>query len=134
EAPVLLSEPDELNEASRFITTSEKTRAPLTVQLSRQLRGYPMQDIWLDVLAWYMKNETKYETAYKVLQSLFYENKPGNISNETVKQLYPTEKPLPMSASRIEILNNSKYQHFAKHNLALENRRTYKLEPPDIDQ
>src|SRR5699024_4601980 len=47
EAPVLLSEPDELNEASRSLTTPEKTRAPLTVPLSRQLRGYPMQDIWL---------------------------------------------------------------------------------------
>lgn len=134
EAPVLLSEPDELNEASRFITTPEKTRAPLTVQLSRQLRGYPMQDIWLDVLAWYMKNETKDETAYKVLQSLFYENKPSNLSNETVKQLYPKEKPVSMSVSRLERLNSCKYQHFAKHNLALENRRTYKLEAPDIGQ
>src|SRR5699024_11446274 len=70
EAPFLLSEPDELNEASRFITTPEKTRPPLTVQLSRQLRGYPMQDIWLDVLAWYMKKEKKDEIAYKGVQSL----------------------------------------------------------------
>src|SRR5699024_1717762 len=113
---------DELNEASRFITTPEKTRAPLTVQLSRQLRGYPMQDIWLDVLAWYMKNETKDETAYKVLQSLFYENKPSNLSNETVKQLYPNEKTVSMSVSRLERLKRSKNKYIDKHNLALENR------------
>src|SRR5699024_6735711 len=73
EAPVLLSEPDELNEASRFITTPEKTRAPLTVQLSRQLRGYPMQDIWQDVLAWSMINKMKYVKDYKELFNIYYD-------------------------------------------------------------
>lgn len=133
-APKLLSEPDELSDAARYITTPEKTRAPLTVQLARHLRGYPMEDIWIDVLSWYMQNETRNETAYKVLQSLFYENRPGALSAETVKALYPKDKPVSMSVSRLERLNSCAYQHFAKHNLALEDRRTYKLEAPDIGQ
>src|SRR5699024_7981918 len=34
---LLLTDPEELDEAARFITTVEKTRGPLTVQLSRHL-------------------------------------------------------------------------------------------------
>lgn len=128
----LLMEPDELQEATRFITTKEKTRAPLTSQLARYLRNYKMEPIWWDVLNWYMTNETKQDTTYKILQSLFYENNVRSLTDDTVKKLYP--KQVKTSVSRLEMLYRCSYQHFAKYSLNLEDRRTYTLDAPDIGQ
>lgn len=130
--PFLLQDPDELQDASRFITSATKTRAALTSQLARFLRGYQMEKVWWNVLAWYMKNERYDGTTYRVLQSLFYENKPTNLSRTTVEKLYP--KQIKASVSRLEMLYRCSYQHFAQYSLGLEERRTYSLEAPDIGQ
>lgn len=130
--PNLLTEPDELQQAERFITTDVKTRAPLTSQLARYLRGYPIEKVWWNVLDWYMLHEPKHGTTYKVLQSLFYENKPRSLSPDTVKELYPQQ--VKTSVSRLEMLYRCSYQHYAQYSLQLEDRRTYKLDAPDIGQ
>lgn len=126
----LLMEVDELQDANRFITTKEMTRAPLTVQLARYLRGYEMDDIWWDVLNWYTKNDKKHGTTYRVLQSVFYENKPVSLTKDTVGRLYP--KQVRTSVSRLEMLHRCSYQHFLQYSLNLKERRTYSLDAPDI--
>src|SRR5690625_8033489 len=79
-----------------------------------------------------MKHEPKHGTTYKILQSLFYENKPRSLSKDTVDQLYP--KQVQTSVSRLEMLYRCSYQHYAQYSLQLEHRRTYKLDAPDIGQ
>lgn len=128
--PVLLQDPDDLFEADRFITTPFKTRSALTAQLARYQNGYPIQPIWHHVLDWYIRNHSKYEATYIVLQSLYYQNTPVNLSKETVEKLYP--KKIDMSVSRLETYYRSSYQHFAQYTLGLKERKTYKLEAPDI--
>ncbi|WP_077703070.1 helicase-exonuclease AddAB subunit AddB [Virgibacillus dokdonensis] len=128
----LLQEPDELLEADRFVTTPHKTRAALTAQLARYRKGYPIKPIWWHVLNWYIMQEKKNGTTYRILQSLYYQNKPSNLSAETVEQLYP--KQIKASVSRLETYYRCSYQHFAKYSLGLEERRTYKLDAPDIGQ
>src|SRR5690606_32833870 len=66
------------------------------------------------------------------LQSLFYENKTVSLSEKTVKELYP--KQVKTSVSRLELLNQCSYRHFLQYSLKLEERRTYKLDAPDIGQ
>lgn len=126
----LLMDPDELDDAKRFITTKEMTRAPLTVQLARYLRGYDIDKVWWDVLNWYTENESKYDTSYRVLQSIFYENKPVSLANETVARLYP--KQVKTSVSRLEMFHRCSYQHFLQYSLNLKERKTYTLDAPDI--
>ncbi|WP_010093670.1 helicase-exonuclease AddAB subunit AddB [Ornithinibacillus scapharcae] len=127
---VLLQDPDELYEADRFITSPVKTRSALTAQLARSIKGYPVMPVWWNVLNWYVKNHEKYGTTYTILQSLFYENTPSDMEEETVEQLYP--KQLTASVSRLETYFSCSYQHFAKYSLGLDERRTYKLDAPDI--
>ncbi|WP_156288827.1 helicase-exonuclease AddAB subunit AddB [Oceanobacillus salinisoli] len=127
---ILLQDPDELYEADRFITTPVKTRSALTAQLSRHQKGYPMQPIWWQVLNWYMENHPKHSTTYKILQSLYYQNTPIALESETVKELYPKE--IKASVSRLESYFRCSYQHFAKYSLKLDERKTYKLDAPDI--
>ncbi|HAM79879.1 helicase-exonuclease AddAB subunit AddB [Ornithinibacillus bavariensis] len=127
---LLLQDPDELFEADRFITTPIKTRSALTTQLARSRKGYPVKPVWWHVLNWYMENHSKYDTTYTILQSLYYENTPTNMDTATVEQLYPRE--LTASVSRLETYYSCSYQHFAKYSLGLNERRTYKLDAPDI--
>lgn len=129
---ILLQDPDELVEAKRFITTPGKTRSALTAQLARHRRGYPLSDVWWHVLNWYVGHEPKHSTAYRVLQGLFYENKPIDLSEETVENLYP--KKIKASVSRLETYYRCSYQHFAKYSLKLNERQTYKLDAPNIGQ
>lgn len=128
----LLQDPDELIEAERFITTPAKTRSALTAQLARHRRGYPLAEIWWHVLNWYIEHERKHGTAYRVLQGLYYENKPINLSKETIENLYP--KKIKASVSRLETYYRCSYQHFAKYSLKLNERETYKLDAPNIGQ
>ena len=129
---MLLQDPDELYDAERFISTPVKTRSALTAQLARKQRGYPIKPVWMDVLNWYIEHEPKFSTAYAVLQSLHYENEPVNLTQETVERLYPRQ--LKSSVSRMEMYYRCSYQHFAQYGLGLQERRTYKLDAPDIGQ
>ncbi|MGP4106622.1 helicase-exonuclease AddAB subunit AddB [Virgibacillus sp. L01] len=129
---LLLQDPDELTDADRFITTPVKTRAALTAQLARSRKGYPVKPVWWHVLNWYIKNHPKYSTTYTILQSLYYQNRPINLTKETTEQLYP--KQVKASVSRLESYYRCSYQHFAKYSLKLDERKTYKLDAPDIGQ
>ncbi|MCG3418441.1 helicase-exonuclease AddAB subunit AddB [Oceanobacillus jordanicus] len=129
---LLLQDPEELVEAERFITTPVKTRSALTAQLARNRKGYPVQPVWWHVLNWYVSHHDKYSTTYNVLQSLYYENRPLDLSSKTVQELYP--KQVKASVSRLETYYRCSYQHFAKYSLGLVERKTYKLDAPDIGQ
>lgn len=129
---ILLQDPDELTEANRFITTPIKTRAALTAQLARSRKGYRVKPVWWHVLNWYIDNHPKYSTTYTILQSAYYQNRPINLTKETTEQLYP--KQVKTSVSRLESYYRCSYQHFAKYSLKLDERKTYKLDAPDIGQ
>lgn len=130
--PILLQEPEEIKDATRFITTQRKTRAPLTAQLARKLRGYPVDEIWLSVLNWYIKHENQNQSTKLVLESLFYENKPTKLSQPTTTAFYPQK--IETSVSRLETYYRCSYQHYLQYNLKLEERRTYTLDAPDMGQ
>ncbi|MFG6149502.1 helicase-exonuclease AddAB subunit AddB [Halobacillus sp. B23F22_1] len=127
-----LQDADDLKDASRFITTPMKTRSALTSQLARHLRGYPMENVWWNVLNWYIKKEEKNDLTNRVLQSLFYQNKPVHLSQPTKERLF--NGPVKTSVSRLETYHRCSYQYFAGHNLNLQERKTYKLDAPDIGQ
>ncbi|ARI78071.1 helicase-exonuclease AddAB subunit AddB [Halobacillus mangrovi] len=129
---VLLQDPDDLHEATRFITNPVKTRSALTSQLARYLKGYRMEPVWWSVLNWYIEDEEPFGLTNRVLQSLFYQNKPVDLSKETTEQLF--QKQHKTSVSRLETYHRCSYQYFARHSLNLEERRTYKLDAPDIGQ
>lgn len=129
---LFLQDPEEMTEASRFVTTPNKTRGALTAQLARKLRGYPIDDIWDYVLNWFIEKSDQQSINQRVLKSLFYQNKPTDLAEDTIDQLY--QKEIKASVSRLEMYHRCSYQHFAKYSLGLQERPTYKLDAPDIGQ
>ncbi|RWZ55194.1 helicase-exonuclease AddAB subunit AddB [Halobacillus fulvus] len=128
----LFQDPDDLYDAKRFITTPVKTRSALTSQLARYLKGYAIEPVWWHVLNWYIEEESPNGLTNKVLHSLFYKNVPVKLAEDTTKRLY--QKQLNTSVSRLETYHQCSYKYFARHSLNLEERRTYKLDAPDIGQ
>lgn len=131
-AVLLLQDPEEMVTAERFVTTPAKTLAALTAQLAKYQRAYPMDPIWWSVFNWYINHDQKQSKTNNVLESLFYQNQPSHLSEQTVEQLYPKE--IKASVSRMEMFQRCSYQHFAQYSLALKERSTYKLDAPDIGQ
>src|SRR5699024_10000048 len=107
EKTLFLTDPEELEIAERFITTTEKTRGPLTIQLSRYLRDNRIDPIWWEVLNWYITNENKTSTTYRTLQSLFYKNEAVDLTEETVEKL--NKNQIHASVSRLEMLHRCSY-------------------------
>ncbi|GAA0491476.1 helicase-exonuclease AddAB subunit AddB [Salinibacillus aidingensis] len=128
----LLLEDEDEEDPMRFLTVPEKTRAVLTSQLARYLRGYPIQDVFWEAYHWFVVNHPKISSSRKVFLSLFYENKPVKLSKETAQKLYPER--VNTSVSRIESFYRCEYQHFAQYALGLQERSVYKLDAPDIGQ
>lgn len=81
---------------------------------------------------WYIEKSENQAIHQNVLKSLFYQNKPTDLENDTVKEMYPQE--INASVSRLEMYHRCSYQHFARYSLGLEERPTYKLDAPDIGQ
>ncbi|TCT16696.1 DNA helicase/exodeoxyribonuclease V subunit B [Melghiribacillus thermohalophilus] len=127
----LLEDEDE-DDPLRFVSVPEKTRSVLTSQLARYLRGYPVHDAYWDALNWFLLDESRQAETKRIFMSLFYENKPKQLSKNTAEQIYP--KQLKTSVSRLETFYRCQYQHFARYTLNLEERPVYKLDAPDIGQ
>ncbi|CQR47016.1 ATP-dependent helicase/deoxyribonuclease subunit B [Paraliobacillus sp. PM-2] len=132
EEVILLQDPEEMEEADRFVTTPNKTRSALTAQLAKYQRNYPIDPIWWSVFNWFVNHHEKNGKTHTILQSLFYQNRPTNLAKETVERLYP--KQIKASISRLEMYYRCSYQHFAQYSLGLTERQTYKLDAPDIGQ
>ncbi|MGM8214710.1 helicase-exonuclease AddAB subunit AddB [Bacillaceae bacterium W0354] len=114
----------------RFITNPVKTRAILTAELSKYLRGYPMNDVYWDALHWYIEQND--QPTRQVLQSLFYRNEPKPLQQKTIENIY--DQTIQASVSRLETYFQCSYHYFAQYTLQLKERNSYQLEAPDIGQ
>ncbi|MET3683416.1 ATP-dependent helicase/nuclease subunit B [Alkalibacillus flavidus] len=116
----------------RFVTNPEKTRAILTAELSKYLRGYPIDRVYWDALYWFMKHESGDGIARQILSSLFYRNEPASLGSETASAMF--DQTMKSSVSRLETYHQCAYHYYAKYTLGLEERPLYQLEAPDIGQ
>lgn len=130
--PILLQDPEEMIEADRFVTTPKKTLSALTSQLAKYQRAYPIDSIWWSALNWFLVRKDQDPMIHDILQSLFYQNNPVDLTPETTGKIY--ENKIQASVSRMEMYYRCSYQHFAQYTLKLSDRPTYKLDAPDIGQ
>ncbi|PLR87365.1 helicase-exonuclease AddAB subunit AddB [Bacillus sp. V33-4] len=125
-------DPSELPEMGQLEFVSGETTALsyLAGQMQLKKRNYPIYDFWWDVYNYYMKSSEQKKTAYKVLSSLFYENKARQLSRNVSSGLYGDH--IQASVSRMEMFNSCPFSHFAQHGLKLRDRKIFRLEAPDI--
>ncbi|WP_282155715.1 helicase-exonuclease AddAB subunit AddB [Cytobacillus gottheilii] len=104
----------------------------LTSQLQLKKRNYHIYDLWWDVYNLYMESDQWRETAGHVLESLTYENRTENLSEDMTKELYGDH--ILASVSRMELYHSCPFSHFAQHGLKLRERQIFRLDAPDIGE
>lgn len=128
---IILQDPEEMIEPLRFVSTKTKARQALTAQLAKFNRAYQIDDVWWSVFNWFVK--TNQQAVLSMLKnSLYYKNLPTSLKQETVNEIY--NQKIKTSVSRMEQFYQCSYKHFAQYSLQLEERKTYKLDAPDIGQ
>ncbi|UHA74180.1 helicase-exonuclease AddAB subunit AddB [Paenibacillus sp. 481] len=132
---IVMAEPNEFMsevEQAAYAGHPEAALRYLIVQLREWRRGRPIAPIWWDVYRWFMMQPDYRERLRTLTGSLVYRNQVEAIESKTSVKLYG--KQLRTSVSRMERFVACPFAHFASHGLKLKERRTYKLEAPDIGQ
>ncbi|MBC6310632.1 helicase-exonuclease AddAB subunit AddB [Listeria sp. FSL L7-1582] len=126
--PSLLSD----SEQASYISTPKSAIALLTAQMQYKKKGYPMSPVWWDAYSFFQSDEEWRSSALQILESLFYQNKAKNISEEVATSLFGEN--IHASVSRMERFYSCHFQHFAQHGLKLEERAHFKLQSVDIGE
>ncbi|WP_062352148.1 helicase-exonuclease AddAB subunit AddB [Bacillus kwashiorkori] len=116
-------------EQLEFLVNKDKTITYLTGQLQAFKRLEKMEPLWWDSYNFLVNSEVK-EQLRTALSSLFFENKPENLSTDTAQQLYGDL--LQVSISRVEMFQRDPFCHFLSYGLKLKEREVFRLEAPDI--
>ena len=93
--------------------------APLIERFKKIFPQIKMEFIQLDILE-SLGNEIDFVAAEKTL------------TPNSAEKLFAPNKHLRGSVTNVEIFNKCPFQYFAKYGLKLEERREYKVKPPDI--
>ncbi len=115
-----------------FIVHPAKVLSYLSVQFRHWTQGDPISDVWWEAYNWLCSAERWQEPLRNLARSLRYTNRESSIGSSTSLQLYGD--PLQASVSRMERFVACPFAHFASHGLRLRERRTYRLDAPDIGQ
>ncbi|MBA3927868.1 helicase-exonuclease AddAB subunit AddB [Listeria rustica] len=126
--PSLLSD----SEQASYVSTPKSAIALLTAQMQYKKKGYPMSQVWWDVYTFFQTDVEWRSRALQILESLFYQNKAKNISEEVATTLFGEN--IHASVSRMERFYSCHFQHFAQHGLKLEERAHFKLQSVDIGE
>lgn len=92
------------------------------------IEGYPMDDIWKDVYAWYEKKDTK---NFNLINKAFqYKNSMNPLDSDTVKRIY--ENNMTMTVSKLESYAECQFKYFMENVLKPRERIIQKIEYYDL--
>lgn len=115
-----------------FITLPKPTIAIMAREIKKYSSGEHIDEIWLDLLSYYLDSEDYRSEANIALEGIFYDNTKSPIGNALAKQLYRT--PLKVSTTRIDSFVKCPFSHFIKYGLRAKERKVYNIEPAEMGQ
>jgi len=119
-------------EASYFITIPKPTIAIMAREIKKYSVGENIDDLWLDLLSYYLNDDNHKVKAQIALEGIFYDNTKFPIGNTLARQLYKT--PLKVSTTRIDSFIKCPFSHFIKYGLRAKERKVYNIEPAEMGQ
>lgn len=122
-----LQEQSDVVERKSEILLKNTTFDELLVQLRNLQEGKPIEEIWLQVYEYYLKNEP--EKLENSLKALTYQNKPQTITQGNIQKIYGDT--LKTSVSRLEQYQSCAFSYYLKYALNLKEKNTFKVEAID---
>ncbi|MGB5824434.1 MAG: PD-(D/E)XK nuclease family protein [Proteocatella sp.] len=115
-----------------FMTLPKPTIAIMAREIKKYSVGEHIDEIWLDLLSYYLGHDDYKSMANIALEGIFYDNTKTPIGNALAKKLYKT--PLKVSTTRIDSFVRCPFSHFIKYGLRAKERKVYNIEPAEMGQ
>lgn len=119
-------------ETKSFINVPKATIPIMAAEIKKYTRGEKIDNIWLELLSYYINNEAYNNLAESALNGIFYKNIQPQIDQKIAKSLYNT--PLKVSTTRIDNFIKCPFSHFIKYGIKAKERKVYDIEPAEMGQ
>lgn len=129
----LPAEPPE-ERASEYIAQPQRSVAALVAAIRRFKTGEVIQPVYWDVYNWALGRSELRSYLELAVAGLFHNNQALPLSRELAGQLYPHNKKLRGSVTRLESFRACPFRHFAQYGLTLKERAVFRLQPLDLGQ
>ncbi|MEG1311220.1 MAG: helicase-exonuclease AddAB subunit AddB [Romboutsia sp.] len=107
-------------------------KAPTFNELINEIKefddGKEINNIWLDVYRYYIKDKEYSDITQKVISGLTYTNQVEKIEEEKIKALYDKN----LSVSRLEKYSQCPFAYFIQYGLKAKERKEYAFTAPDL--
>lgn len=115
-----------------FITLPNPTIGVMAREIKKYSNGERIDEIWLDLLSYYLAHKEHNLKARIALEGIFYDNTKVPIGNALAKELY--KMPLRVSTTRIDSFVKCPFSHFIKYGLRAKERKVYNIDPAEMGQ
>lgn len=88
-----------------------------------------IEDKWVEVYNYYKNNNAWKYKLEKAMEALLYNNKPENINEKNIKNMYGNT--LRTSVSRLEQYQSCHFSYYLKYGLKLSEKDNFKINPVD---
>ena len=112
-----------------FLSNPGRALSYLAAQLREARAGRPVDPLWFDVYAWFVRSGRREECA-RVLSGLFFSNREGRLPSGVGRALYG--RTLKTSISGLEKFRSCPFAYFLEYGLGLQQRAVYRLGAPDL--
>lgn len=119
-------------DASYYITVPDPTISIMAREIKRYVYGEDVEEIWFDLLRYYLSNKIHGKRVSAALSGIFYDNSRLPIGKNLASDLY--KAPLKVSTTRIDNFARCPFSHFIKYGLKARPRRVYEIDPAEMGQ
>lgn len=119
-------------DAEKRINIPKATIPIMAEEIKKYSKGEVIDEIWLQLLSYYINDENCKDTVKIALDGIFYKNEQPKIEEDKAKQLYNT--PLKVSTTRIDSFIKCPFSHFIKYGIKAKERKIYNIEPSEMGQ
>lgn len=126
--PNLIEESDIISKNSEILIENT-TFDELLNKLAEYRDTKEIEEKWIQVYDYYRKNPNWKFKLEKALEALGYTNKPENISEENIENMYGDV--LSTSISKLEQYQSCHFAYYLKYGLRLSERDNFKINPVD---
>lgn len=115
------------------IANNITTKSPIFNELIKSIKDYEeekkIEDIWLDVYRFYIKDDEYHVRAKNIVEGLNYTNQVKKIESDKIRELYNNKL---FSVSRLEKYAQCPFAYFIQYGLKAKERKEFEFTPPDF--
>lgn len=117
-----------------YVAQPERSIAALVAAIRQYKAGRGISPVWWAVYNWALQCKERNGYLSQALGGLFHQNQAADLPLELAVRLYPRNRKIRGSVTRLESFQACPFKHFAQYGLHLRERPVFRLQPLDLGQ